>query len=291
MILLLLACHKPVETPPPPPPLTPAELAGDWYLTDWMYGRRLVIDPCNADLSHLVLNDKNGHAEAAARRILAVQVGKVDTISGGDGAWRYGMADKAAWTFTLVGGGTLLRWEGGGKGVVGPWVRKEDLDSYELVRVPMVECGQADLLPVLPTGTPTRWWRVIPTEGGWTLPPGGGTVAPLEILPEQGLTVVRRNGAGETKWTVDVAFARPDGTIDLTVHNAPKDYRGMRIMTTRPPPPPTEVGEDGTLTPTRPPEASSVPLPDGARYIALPGEPAWLATVWLPDEKLSSVRR
>lgn len=144
---------------------------------------------------------------------------------------------------------------------------------------------------MLPEGTPTRWWRVIPTETGWALPPGGGTLAPLEILPERGLSVARRNGAGETKWTVDLVNTRPEGTIDLTVHDTPGDYRGMRIMTTRPAPPPLEVAADGATSPTRPAELATTPLPEGARYIALPGEPAWLATVWLPEEKLSSVRR
>lgn len=138
MIPLLLACHAPVEAPPPPI-LTPAPLSGDWYLTDWMRDRRLVMDPCNADLSHLVLTDKKGRAEAAARRIQSVYIARIAMITGGGTSWRYGLSDNTAWTFSLLGDGRLLRLEGSVPELAGPWVRKEDLDAYELVRVPMVE--------------------------------------------------------------------------------------------------------------------------------------------------------
>lgn len=278
VLLLFYACAA------APIVATPRELAGDWYLTEWVSTRRAVIRPCNADLAHLVFEDKGGRPQVAARRILSVQIGKVSSIAAADGGWRYTMTDGSAWTFVQLAPG-LLSWSGGPLEDAGPWVRRSDLDAWERIEVPARKCNTTDAPVVWPAGLARGWVRRVATADGWQAPPEPGTLPQLELVDADGggLTVVRRSGAGETRWTVDVVDAHADGSVDVTVHGEPDDFAGMSFRTARPAPPPGDVGRElGVLVPVTTPEAAPEPLPADARFISLPGTAPYTAGVWVP---------
>lgn len=303
-MVLLLACAASTEAPgapaaagppvpaaPAAPSLTPDPLRGDWYLTESYQGRRVVAKPCAADLGHLVLQDGKKGAEVAARRVLAVRIGYASAVSGGSGRWTYAMGAEPPWTFSFLDpAGRMLRWEGGGKDIVGPWVRSADLDAWEYLALPESACKRPDPLPVWPEGLARQWWQLQWHDGRWMPAPEPGTLPPLEVSSEGGWSLVLRTGAGERRHPLVVLGAEGD-RVDLTLLAEDGSWLGARIDDDRPAPPPGEVDAEGGLGPISAVSEVGLPLPEGARFITLPGRPAYTAGVWAPAEVLARLGR